>query len=341
MSGIPRSEAMDKYYSNLLVLERDQKEGIFCKGRGWQIAFEPNPSCGIGIRPHGEPAKEIVVLANSVDRAQYAVDLVFAAYCLDAAELLADEPNRVFSKRPTTTRDIAKHLLEGRGKPIGVFHLPVACLVAAKASHRRAHQNALFKYVVSHRVVPLAHNVLEPHYGWAPGRIVSGSPSEYVFNAHAIIAAYSVLEELSLELRASQENPSRINGQWNPIVKRELEDRLLKSNIDLSERIIWSRRGSPTKIERQRPLSGEDGCEWNSANVRDVMVEVTDAIAYASWLRSKISSHRLGTLAGSLTVCDVANLQNLARRLLQEALGFWRYYERHPELLRLYQDTFP
>jgi hypothetical protein len=42
-SGVHRSRAMKKYYSNLIVPERDQAEGIFCKGRGWQIAFEANP----------------------------------------------------------------------------------------------------------------------------------------------------------------------------------------------------------------------------------------------------------------------------------------------------------
>jgi hypothetical protein len=332
---------MQKYYSNLIVLERDQNEGIFCKGRGWQITLEPNPDCGICVRPRNEPAKEIVVLANSINRAQYAVDLVFAAHCLNAAELLADEPNRVFARRPRTTRDIAKQLQEGRGNPLGVYHLPVACLVAAKASQRLAHQYALFKYLVSHRIVPLAHNVLEPRYGWNPSRAISESSSEHVFNAHAIIAAYSVLEELSLELRASQVKPSRVNGQWNPVVKRELESRLLKSNIDLSEPIVWSRRGTPTKIERHRQLSGRDGCEWNQGNVRDVYVEVIDAIAYSSWLRSRVSSHKLGRLSKSLTICDVSNVQHLARRLLQETLGFWHYYERHPEMLALYQGAQP
>lgn len=71
--------------------------------------------------------------------------------------------------------------------------------------------------------------------------------------------------------------------------------------------------------------------------MRDVYVEVIDGIAYASWLRSSISAHRLPRLARSLTTYDVANVQHLARRLLLEVLGFWRYYERHPELVKQYE----
>ena len=53
-------------------------------------------------------------------------------------------------------------------------------------------------------------------------------------------------------------------------------------------------------------------------------LQITDAIDYASWLRSKISAHRLSDLASSLSYYDVVNVQDLARRLLLEHLGFWK-----------------
>ena len=65
-----------KYYSNLLILERDQPEGIYCKGRGWQIAFETKSSAHISVGPKQKPAKEIVVYANSESRAQHAISMV-------------------------------------------------------------------------------------------------------------------------------------------------------------------------------------------------------------------------------------------------------------------------
>lgn len=330
---------MQKYYSKLFVLERGQQEGIFCKGRGWQITFEPSPSSHIHIGPNGAPAKEIVVYANSIERAQYVVDMVFAAYSLSAGELLADESNRVFSKRAETVSEIEEQLMAGGGRGLGVHHLPVACMIAAKASQRMAYQYALFKFLLSQRTVSLAGDALDPERGWEPSKTVSDYPAEHVFNAHAIISGYSVLEELSLELRASSKKPSKINGQWNPVVKQELENRLLSANVDLSEFIIWHLRDTPTKIERSRQPPSKGKCEWASAKVRDVYVEVIDAIAYASWLRSVISAHRLPKLARSLTIYDVANVQHLSRRILLEVLGFWRYYQRHPELLKQYEGT--
>ena len=62
----------------------------------------------------------------------------------------------------------------------------------------------------------------------------------------------------------------------------------------------------------------------------DIYVKLIDAIAYASWLRSSVSAHRISRLSKSLTVYDVANIQHLARRLLLETLGFWNYHHKLP-----------
>jgi len=321
---------MQKYYSKLSILDGDQGEGIFCKGRGWHIEFESNPSSDTLVGPNHEPAKEIVVCASSVERAQYVVDLIFAAYCLLVGESMADEPNRVFPKQPDTAAEIEEQILSGGGHYIGVFHLPVACLIASKASQRVAYQYAIFKYLVSHQTKPLAADALDPRHSWEMGRMVSSFPEEHVFNASAIILGYSVLEELALEIRASNSNPSKLaNGQWNPSVKDNLESRLLQANIDLSEQILWHLRDTPTKIERTKQPVREDKCEWSQGRVRDVYIDVIDAIAYASWLRSTVSAHKLAHLSKSLTICDVANVQHLARRLLLEVLGFWRYWQRN------------
>ena len=85
---------MQKYYSNLIILESNQKEGVFCKGRGWLINFESNPSSRVVTS--GEPAKEIVVYTQSADRAQHVVDMVLAAYCLYTGELLTFDSIPIF-----------------------------------------------------------------------------------------------------------------------------------------------------------------------------------------------------------------------------------------------------
>ncbi len=330
---------MQKYYSQLLVQERNQKEGIFCKGRGWQIAFEYDPKCGLLVGPKGEPAKEIVVCTQSIERAQYVVDMLFAAYCLLHGEPLDFESTQVLPKRPESTRDII-HCIE-KGMKLahcGTYHLPETCLIVAEVAKRRARQYALFKYALSHHIVPLSAAGLDPQRDWMPGKAVSNLANEHVFNAYAIISAYSVLEELSIELRASGNQPSKIGNDWNPVVRADLENRLCAKGIDLSESILWHRRDTPTKIQRKRSPPDKGKCAWARGKIRDTNLEVVDAIAYASWLRSSVSAHRLPRLAQSLTIYDVANVQHLARRLLLEVLGFWGYYRRHPEIVKLYES---
>ena len=316
---------MQRYYSDLIILESDQNEGIFCKGKGWQISFESKPSSH--IITGGKPAKEIVVYTQTVDRAQYVVDMVLAAYCLYTGEILTFDPVPVFTKRAQTIKETEKHILAGGGHSIGTYNLPTSCLIAAKASQKNIYQYGIFKYLLSCRTVPLGTRSLDPQGDWEPGKVVSELPEVHVFNANAIILGYSVLEELSLDIHASSGIPSRINGRWNPVVKKDLQERLIKGGINLSENILWNLRDTPTRIERVRKPPSLQKCEWARFRVRDIYVDIIEAIAYASWLRSKVSAHRLSMLAKSLTIYDVANVQHLARRLLLETLGFWRYHQ--------------
>jgi hypothetical protein len=316
---------MPGYYSSLLALESALKEGFFCKGKGWQISFESSPSSG--VIANGEPAKEIVVYAQAEGRAQHVVDLVLAAHCLYTGEILTFDRQPVFRQRAQTTEEIERQIMAGGGHSLGVCGLPVSCLIAAKASRKNAYQYAVFKYLLSCRTVPLRALSLDPEGDWEPGMVISALPEEHVFNANAITLAYSVLEELSFEIRASNAVPSKINGRWSPTVKEDLQERLADSGINLSEPILWHLRETPTRIERARkpPLLAK--CEWAGYKVRDAYLDVIEAIAYASWLRSRVSAHRVSALTKSLTIYDVANVQHLARRLLLEALGFWDYDE--------------
>jgi hypothetical protein len=136
------------------------------------------------------------------------------------------------------------------------------------------------------------------------------------------------LEELSVQIRADKDKPSTIGGQWNPEVKQELETRLKEAGIELSESFLWIQRDTPTRIERTRAPRTQSLAGWAGLKVRDRDLALVDAIAYTSWLRSRVSAHKLGELSASLTYYDVLNAQHVARRLLLERLGFWRYDER-------------
>lgn len=314
--------SMLKYYSNLIDIDGSHNEGFLCEGRGWQIYLEPNPSCG--IISNGKPANEIVLHAHSEKRAQYIANMVMAAHCLYTGELLTTDVIKVFPNRANTVAEIEQHILAGGIGQFGISNLPVSCLIAAKASQRLGYQYAIFKYLLSCHTVILSPRDLDPAGDWEGGNAVSILPKDYIFFANAIITAYSVLEELFIEIRASESRPTKIDGKWNPEVKEDLKQRLIKVGIDPSDAIVWNLRATPTKIERARKPIIVQKTEWASFNVRDGYIDMFEAIAYASWLRSRVSAHRIGTLTRSLTIYDVENVQHLARFCLLKILRFWR-----------------
>ena len=161
------------------------------------------------------------------------------------------------------------------------------------------------------------------HPSSATHRGVTKDPFAHVACAQAITNAYGVIEELGLEMRASKEEPAKLDGgAWNPIVRNRLERRLQKARINLEMKFNWAVRGPRTRIEARRALPRGAREPWTFGLLRDRKVEIVDAIAHASWLRSKVSAHRTSSLTMSLTETDVHNAQMLARRLLLESAGF-------------------
>jgi hypothetical protein len=96
-----------------------------------------------------------------------------------------------------------------------------------------------------------------------------------------LLAAHSSLEELGLELRASAQRPSRIDGRWNPIVKEDLERRLTAARVDLTQPVLWTIRGSgKRRLDAKRTVTTRSKYSWARGWIRDAPVEVVDAIAH-------------------------------------------------------------
>jgi hypothetical protein len=159
----------------------------------------------------------------------------------------------------------------------------------------------------------------------APRPWAEKDAAAHVVFANAIIQAYAVIEELGFEVRASQKEPSVVGGNWNPKVKQDLMVRLVKGRIDLADHQMWSVHGPPREIDRRQVHLTGPRAPWAGGPVRDMELAVEDAIARASFLRSRVSSHKLGRRASSLTPIDVGNVQLLARRLLLEHIGAFQY----------------
>lgn len=308
------------------------------KGRGWKLGLRLPAGEFRVASEHFEnrvyPGKEVVVRADSAVLAQKAGDLVHGA------RLLLEGSNVFSHLYPGEHVPVVKTSGGGRSdaEEDGMDFLaerrtvapdiPLACLIAARISWRVRRVYALAKLRLSLETFSLPFVELDPHRRENVPK--SPLPDDHVCMAYAIVAAYSSIEELGLEIRASSQNPSRLgDGSWNPRVKEDLERRLRQAHVNLDERFLWNLRGPQTRIEMHRAPDLVRPANWARYRVRDGLIEVIDAINYVSFLRSKVAAHRSDRrFMTALSVYDVANAQFLARRLLLESVGYWRYWRK-------------
>jgi hypothetical protein len=124
--------------------------------------------------------------------------------------------------------------------------ITTACRFAALVS-RASLSYAMHKLAYSYRSAGAHYMDMHPRYSPHEFR-VQKEPLAHVRIANAVTLAYSAIEEMQLELRASRENPSRLKDRsWNPVVLNELKQRLRKAKIDINDPFIWTI--SPTESE--------------------------------------------------------------------------------------------
>jgi hypothetical protein len=295
-------------------------------GKGWIIDFVlpfskyPPASEMIGNKVH--IVKEVVIRAKNEVVAQRAADIIHASRlllegCNLSSQLYPGEHAPIFT---------ATDKLKLKAIPwVETASIPLACLVAAKASRKLEYIYALAKIRLSLETFSLPTIQLDPHHSENIPK--SPLPEDHVRMAFSIVTAWSAVEELGFDVRASQKNPSKLpDGSWNPIIKQELESRLTKGHVNLKEPVSWNLRGPRTKIEKEREPSITKKAPWARYQVRDGEMAVIDAINYVSFLRSRVSAHKSDKdMLRVLSPYEVANAQFLVRRLFLEKIGFWRY----------------
>lgn len=266
---------------------------------------------------------EIMIRAQKPPEAHRALNLLVSAMAvLEGSITFGPEPFSI-EPREAGTATSTKSYMSRSG-------LLDACELANRASRKRSSSYALHKLALSYQ--SSSPHLMDLHPGESPRLFrVQTDPIYHVYLANAVTLAYSAIEELGLEIRANQQNPSKMpDGTWNPTVKADLEQRLQKSHIDISETHIWTLRGPKTRIEKKRPPPSAGKPSWSRGNVRDVHVRLIDALALASWLRSWTTAHRFNKNARSLTVYDAHNVQSLARHLITDKFGFWQARTKPP-----------
>jgi hypothetical protein len=328
------------YYSGYIETDCDSNCGKIYKGKYFNIYFN-NPrqsstkhfthkfdSEGKEVVVEG---KEALIQTSSIDNAIKASELVNAALTLtnESALFTSERPSILplsIEEQKFMLSIPALEIEMRSNRIIATSGVLLACQIACKASFRRAYYNALLKYQLGNYLFSIAPIDLDPYH--SPYYKLSPFPSDYVKFAYAIIAFYSVIEELGFGIKASEKNQSFINGKWNPTVREDLEGRLQKGGINTKDLFSWNLRSTPTNIERYLRKKGKlkpvKKSSWARGDVRDSEIELVDAILLVSNLRSSISSHKFSKFVESLSIYDVSNANYLAIRLLREKLGFWR-----------------
>jgi len=309
-------QSVQKFHTGLIPLEKPLNPGPPYNGSRWSAKIEKRIMNASGLKEN-----EIVIYAKSWFTAQNALDLIASSLNLFTGEYFLE---RLIAYNDSESKSIDYHeRIRISSQYFKTAGFPMACAIAAKASRIRKFAYAIAKYSFSISLYSVPMVDLEPHR--SPHLCISSLYHNNIKLAYAIIASYSVIEELGFNVPASREKPSMINGKWNPVVKSELENKLKGEKINLNEKLLWTVRGPRRKIERKKPPQLSYKAPWSLGQVRDADIEVVDAINYASWIRSHVASHKLRDLVSSLSPYDVINVQHLARRLTLESLGFWRF----------------
>jgi hypothetical protein len=262
---------------------------------------------------------ELVIEAEKEEKAQQAYELFIASLTLNDAHTtypIDDLPSVLSYTLNELKQDFFKHQKNiRRFSQSGIYK---AALIAARASFRKSHSISLYKYLFGcsqHSNFIIHLDPFETDYVK-----LTRNPLDHLRYSYAILAFYSIIEELGLEIRASQTNPSKIKGTWNLAVKHELELRLKKAKVDISKKAVWNLRSRPTKVHKKDKLQLVGKAAWSRYSIRDSMIEVVDAISYTSWIRSKIIAHKLNNSFLSISIYDVANVNFLVRQILLDIL---------------------
>lgn len=262
---------------------------------------------------------ELVLLAESQESAQSALDLVLAI-----AGILTHLPKEdlfVWPRQaplpPPGSRAFAEiQQPNAYWSQVQVPDIAVAVSLAAATRCNRDLEYAVHQLSFSHRC---HQNLLMDvdENAW-PYDHVSSHVRDHVRFAHAIVAAYGCLEQLGLGAPSNAFRKG--SSEWNEAKRADLISMLAAIGVNETDKCLWSRRGMPSSVERVLGDVAGAAPEWCDEQIRDRLVPIHEGIRLSQHLRGRIASHRLGVEAAELSVHDVLNVQGTAGRVLYKAL---------------------
>jgi len=193
-----------------------------------------------------------------------------------------------------------------------------ACIMVQKCFSNQHQMNAVCKFYVAHKAIELHPLDLHPKYDPLKKEYLL---TELISISNVIICCYSVLEELGLNIVVKQNESSLTSDgtKWNPDVYNRLCNSLLENNLNPNMDVMWLSRNGILRPFKTPVINITSECEWSDGNmIKDFNIKLTDAILELSYMRSKLSSHNIGSRVLQLTIYDAENAFHLARMVLLE-----------------------
>ena len=283
----------------------------------------------IGSCRDGQEGGRLLLLESKQTEANDIIQLVYAANVIlegfpfienpptSGFELSDDEADRQITFENVFRRDGFFQWFTYRRT------LPVAVAIAAEAWRDKKLIYAIHKLARSYEAECVTPWSMHPQHGQAFEKH-SDSFASHVVTSGAINLAYSAIEELDLNVKASRENPRNIQGtpQWEPKFLIKFKERLQKAGIDPERKINWVTRGKQSEVavyEMFDQLSEySDGTE-----VRDRQISLPDAINFSEYLRNKMTAHAFSSETSRLGPYEVYNVQQVARFLILSKCKLW------------------
>lgn len=305
----------------------------------WKLSFNDEPSKRFWQSPDGLAlttlyegqdrnivneiqSKELIIDADSEEIAGNINNLLYATSLLAYPDKYEIEPTTVIEVNEASKIDYQTHSFGKMFKFYRYLYPAVISTIAAWGSDSLVY--AIEKYGLSLELDSFTPHSADPVRGQIFDNYIN-SYSYHVKASYAIISAFSIIEELGLEVRSSATNPRFNNGKtgWNPQVYDNLDKRLIEVGLTASRTYQWIERGVETDVQKDiKPKFGTLIYPGNPV-VRDVDIELAEAIHRCSYIRNFIAAHKFNKLTAFLSPYDVFNVQMVARLLLLHKLGSW------------------
>ena len=257
---------------------------------------------------------EIVIEAMTANDAEGTVDLLNSCLALIQGAPSYDLEQLIINIRHIPGKfslEMPSHYFD----PSDALYL--ACKMTKRAIIDCFLKTAVLKFCVAHEIFYLHPMDLDPSRDNYDYQYLL---SRQIKMGYSIVVCYSILEELNLHVKASNEKPSVVNGKWNEVVFRELRDRLLLKGIDPNQKIRWLSR-TTRKRPFKKQVADQELCEWSDGQeVRDFEINIIEAIFETSYIRSQIASHSVSSKIADLCLYDVENTNMLIRSILRTVL---------------------